>query len=60
MANFKVDEELCTGCGLCAAGCPELFEVESDNKAHVKQGGGCDRDPSEIAGECPVNAITVE
>jgi len=59
MANFKIDESLCTGCGLCAATCPEVFEVEDDNKAHVKSTGACDRDPNEVAGECPVNAITV-
>ena len=59
MANFKIDESLCTGCGLCAAGCPELFEIGSDDKAHVKPGGSCDREADEITGDCPVGAITV-
>ncbi|MBN1872193.1 MAG: ferredoxin [Candidatus Omnitrophica bacterium] len=60
MADFRVDDSLCTGCGLCAASCPELFEVGDDNKAHVKPQGTCDKDPDEIVSECPVNAITAE
>ena len=30
-----VDEGLCTGCGLCADSCPDVFEMEGD-KAIVK------------------------
>ena len=25
-----VDEELCTGCGVCAETCPEVFELLDD------------------------------
>jgi len=60
MAKVTVDEELCIGCGLCAANCPDLFEMGSDNKAYVKKGGPCDNDLNQVASECPVEAIKVE
>lgn len=28
--NVKVDTEVCTGCGLCADTCPEVFDVDED------------------------------
>jgi len=60
MANVKIDEAACTGCGLCAASCPEVFEIGSDNKAHVKDSGSSNCDLKQVAGECPVEAIKVE
>ena len=60
MAKVVVNEELCTGCGLCVAGCAEVFEIKSDNKAHVKSQGPCDCDLKQVASECPVDAIKVE
>lgn len=61
MAAVQVDASLCTGCGLCASTCPEVFEMGDDNIAHVKKsesGGDCDL--SEVASQCPVEAIKVE
>lgn len=60
MAKVTIDETLCTGCGLCAASCPEVFEVGSDNLAHVKSAKPCDCDLEQVASECPVEAISVE
>ncbi|MCG2726666.1 MAG: ferredoxin [Elusimicrobia bacterium] len=31
-----IDEEACIGCGVCAGECPEVFEMNADNKAIVK------------------------
>ena len=59
--KVKVDENLCTGCGLCVDSCPEVFEmgetiavvkvdvvpVESENSAR------------EAAEGCPVEAIEI-
>lgn len=58
MAKITIDESLCTGCGLCAANCPDCFEMGDDNLAHVK-GTSCSCDLKEIAEQCPVTAITV-
>lgn len=58
MAKVSIDESLCTGCGLCAASCPETFEVGNDNIARViNEGGGCDLE--QVASECPVEAIKI-
>ena len=60
MAKVVVDDSLCTGCGLCASNCPDVFEIGDDNIAHVISDncGGCNL--NEIADQCPVNAITVK
>jgi ferredoxin len=58
----KVDEETCTGCGLCADTCPQVFELEG-SVAKVKT----DIVPQdaealcrEAAEGCPVEAISIE
>lgn len=60
MAKIKVDESLCTGCGLCASNCPDVFEVGDDNLAHVKADTSDSCDLNETAEQCPVNAISLE
>ena len=57
-----VDQETCTGCGLCPDICPEVFRLEGD-KAHVY----VDTVPQEVeercrdaALQCPVEAISIE
>lgn len=60
MAKITIDDSTCTGCGLCAANCPEVFEVQDDNLAHVvsETCGNCD--VKEVAEQCPVNAIIIK
>lgn len=60
MAKVTINEELCTGCGLCAANCPDGFEIGDDTKAHVKSENPSDCDLNQVASECPVEAIKVE
>lgn len=39
MAKYKVwiDQDLCTGDGLCAEICPKIFEMHDDGLAYVKE-----------------------
>lgn len=60
MAKVAVDESLCTGCGLCASNCPDVFEMGDDGLAHVITSVCGDCDLNEVAGQCPVSAITVK
>ncbi|NDY42417.1 ferredoxin [Dissulfurirhabdus thermomarina] len=54
-----VDEELCISCGTCAEICPEVFEVEEDEKARVKNPDACDTcDCEEAVESCPAEAIS--
>lgn len=51
----------CTGCGLCEATCPEVFDL--DDVATVKADADLDANEELIrqaADECPVEAIIVE
>ncbi len=58
----RIDENICTGCGLCCDNCPEVFEM-GDTTANVI----ADPVPSEYeekvreaAENCPVDAISIE
>ncbi len=61
--KFKVDQELCIGCGACEGVCPEVFEMRDDDKAHViKDIIPAELEESALEGEesCPVEAISHE
>lgn len=54
--------DLCTGCGLCADTCPDVFEM-NDDKAIVKTAQvpeSAVECTKEATTNCPVEAITVE
>jgi ferredoxin len=57
-----VDQDACIGCGLCPDICPEVFEMNDDDKAEVT----VDPVPADVedscreaAESCPVDAITI-
>ena len=57
-----VDQDSCTGCGLCVDVCPEVFTM-GDDTAQVS----CDPVPAdmedkckEAAADCPIEAIQIE
>ena len=60
MAKVTVDAAACTGCGLCAATCPDGYEMTGDSKAIVKNENPGTCDMKQVASECPVDAIKVE
>ena len=59
----RIDDELCTGCGLCPDTCPAVFEMGDDDLAHTKvdivppeEEDAC----REAAEDCPAEAILIE
>lgn len=56
---ITIDEEKCTGCGLCIPGCPEGALQIIDDKARLVSDLMCDGLGACI-GECPEGAITIE
>ncbi len=57
-----VDQDTCTGCGLCAQTCPEVFQMEADKakvlgEAIPEESLECSK---EAAQGCPVEAIKIE
>lgn len=61
MAKLVVDQELCIGCGSCVEICPEVFELNEEEKSYVKNQEACDTcDCEEAINTCPVEAISWE
>jgi len=56
---IKIDEEKCTGCGICVSGCHEGALQIIDNKARLVSELFCDGLGACI-GECPEGAIVLE
>jgi ferredoxin len=58
----KVDEESCTGCGLCVDICPDVFDLPEE-VAIVKVDevpASAEDCATEAAESCPVEAIVLE
>lgn len=55
----KIDEEKCTGCGLCISSCAEGAIQMVDGVARLVSDTYCDG-LGACLGECPVDAITIE
>ena len=57
-----VDEETCTGCGLCEQICPAVFELVDDVAKVKTEPVPTDQQDScrEAAESCPVEAITIQ
>ncbi len=55
-----VDKSLCTGCGLCADACPEIFQIGGEGLAEVLKESSCSScDLEEVEDICPVDAISI-
>lgn len=60
--KVSVDQDLCVGCGLCTATCPDIFEMKGDKAVpKVKIVPAASEDSVKQAkDECPVEAIIIE
>lgn len=60
IGKIYVDRELCIGAASCAAIAPEVFELDGENKAVVKNMSGADAETILLAAKsCPTKAIYV-
>lgn len=61
MATVKVEEDLCTACGVCSDLCPDVFELDDIAKVKTESVDGdlleCAKDAAE---QCPGEAIIIE
>ena len=57
-----VDEELCTGCGLCVDTCPEVFELLDDLAKVIIEPVPAEVEEAcrDAADDCPVEAIAIQ
>ena len=57
-----VDNDACTGCGLCVETCPDVFEM-ADDIAVVKGDAipsGAEDSAKQAADDCPSEAIAIQ
>jgi ferredoxin len=52
-----IDQDLCTGDGLCTDHCPEIFTILEDGIAYVRDGMHIGNDPGGSASMVPVADI---
>jgi len=59
--KVRIDRDLCTGIGNCAAIAPAVFKLDPQNKAVVLEPVAADEDTLlEAARNCSMEAITIE
>ena len=63
--KIKINQEECIGCGSCSAVCPDVFDLNDENKAIIKdtgsdQGESDNECVKEAVDVCPVDVIKIE
>lgn len=60
ITKIIVDQDLCIGCGACAAMTPEVFALNKSGRSEVKNPDVSDDNSIKISVQsCPVNAISL-
>jgi len=59
VATLELDQEKCTGCGLCTIVCPHAVLAISDKKAQIIQRDAC-MECGACSTNCPFAAISVQ
>jgi ferredoxin len=60
IGKLYIDRALCIGAASCVAIAPDVFELDEENKAVVKDVGGADNETILLAAKsCPTRAIFV-
>ncbi|OGZ45055.1 MAG: hypothetical protein A3J54_03370 [Candidatus Ryanbacteria bacterium RIFCSPHIGHO2_02_FULL_45_13b] len=58
IGKIFIDRDLCIGAASCIAVAPEVFELDKENKAVVKNKDGADEETLMLAAQsCPTKAI---
>lgn len=58
IARIEIDRDLCIGAESCVVVAPEVFEMDSENKAILKNANGADDQTILMSAQsCPVAAI---
>jgi ferredoxin len=60
MLHVWIDQDLCTGDGLCTDHCPELFVLLEDGISYVRMDGEPQNDPGGVGSMAPVVPELVE
>ena len=62
--EVRIDEELCTGCGLCEESCPDIFKMDEDKDIAILIKTDYDEYDEECIQEalesCPSEAIITD
>jgi ferredoxin len=61
--NVTINRDACIGCNACVATCPDIFEMDDENKAIVKNSSvpkELEECTKEAAESCPVTCIEIK
>ena len=58
--KITINQEECIGCGSCAVVCPDVFDMNEENKAVVKSTNTDQECAKEAIDICPIQAIEVK
>ena len=59
MYRVTIDRSLCNGYGVCEALAPDVFVLDNDGLAELRQGVSKDEAVREACDNCPMGAITL-